>query len=60
VKPWEGPAEWQDPHPVIKVSGDIAYVTEPASNTVHAVDLTSGEVTASVELSEQPNEIAIG
>lgn len=60
VKPWEGPAEWQDPHPAIKVSGDIAYVTEPASNTVHAVDLTSGEVTASVELSEQPNEIAIG
>ncbi|SDK27853.1 hypothetical protein SAMN05428985_103370 [Nocardioides sp. YR527] len=60
VKPWEGPAEWQDPHPAIKVSGDIAYVTEPASNTVHAVDLTSGEVTASVELSEQPNEIAVG
>lgn len=60
VKPWEGPAEWQDPHPAIKVNGDIAYVTEPASNTVHAVDLTSGEVTASVELSEQPNEIAVG
>ncbi|MFE7223277.1 zinc metallochaperone AztD [Nocardioides sp. NPDC057577] len=60
VKPWEGPAEWQDPHPAIKVSGDIAYVTEPAANTVHAVDLTSGEVTASVELSEQPNEIAVG
>ena len=59
VKPWEGPAEWQDPHPSIKVNGDIAYVTEPASNTVHAVDLTSGEVTASVELSEQPNEIAV-
>lgn len=60
VKPWEGPAEWQDPHPAIKVSGDIAYVTEPAANTVHAVDLTSGEVTASVELDEEPNEIAIG
>ncbi|MFD7073426.1 zinc metallochaperone AztD [Nocardioides sp. NPDC059952] len=60
VKPWEGPVEWQDPHPAIKVSGDIAYVTEPAANTVHAVDLTSGEVTASVELDEQPNEIAVG
>lgn len=60
VKPWEGPAEWQDPHPAIKVNGDIAYVTEPASNSVHAVDLTTGEVTASVELSEQPNEIAVG
>lgn len=60
VKPWEGPVEWQDPHPAIKVNGDIAYVTEPATNTVRAVDLTSGEVTASVELSEQPNEIAVG
>ncbi|TQL66660.1 hypothetical protein FB381_0524 [Nocardioides albertanoniae] len=59
VKPWEGPADWQDPHPAIKVSGDTAYVTEPAANTVHAVDLTSGEVTASVELDEQPNEIAV-
>jgi hypothetical protein len=60
VKPWEGPAEWQDPHPAIKVNGDIAYVTEPAANAVHAVDLTSGEITATVELDEQPNEIAIG
>ncbi|MER7558101.1 zinc metallochaperone AztD [Nocardioides sp. NPDC126508] len=60
VKPWEGPAEWQDPHPAIKVDGDIAYVTEPAANTVHAVDLTTGEITASVELDEQPNEIAVG
>ena len=59
VKPWEGPVEWQDPHPAIKVDGDIAYVTEPAANTVHAVDLTSGEITASVELDEQPNEIAL-
>ncbi|MBG6094209.1 zinc metallochaperone AztD [Nocardioides luteus] len=59
VKPWEGPVEWQDPHPAIKVDGDIAYVTEPATNTVHAVDLTSGEITASVELDEQPNEIAL-
>ncbi len=59
IKPWEGPAEWQDPHPAIKVSGDTAYVTEPAADTVHAVDLTSGEITASVELDEQPNEIAV-
>lgn len=59
VKPWEGPEEWQDPHPAIKVEGDIAYVTEPATNTVHAVDLTTGEVTNSVELDEQPNEIAV-
>jgi hypothetical protein len=56
---WEGPADWQDAHPAIKVSGDIAYVTEPAKNAVHAVDLTSGEVVTSATLDVTPNEIAL-
>lgn len=56
---WESPVEWQDAHPAIKVSGDIAYVTEPAKNAVHAVDLTTGETVKSVTLDETPNEIAL-
>ncbi|MEV8273537.1 zinc metallochaperone AztD [Microbacterium sp. NPDC077184] len=59
IEAWEGPADWQDAHPAIKISGDIAYVTEPASNEVHAVDLTSGEVLASATLEVTPNEIAL-
>lgn len=59
VEPWESPVEWQDPHPAIVVEGDIAYITEPASNQVHAVDLTTGEVIASAELEVTPNEIAV-
>ncbi|MAB19543.1 zinc metallochaperone AztD [uncultured Microbacterium sp.] len=59
VEAWEGPVEWQDAHPAIKVAGDIAYVTEPATNSVHAVDLTTGEIISSVELDHTPNEIAI-
>ncbi|MET2011153.1 zinc metallochaperone AztD [Microbacterium chocolatum] len=59
IEAWEGPADWQDAHPAIKVSGDIAYVTEPASNEVHAVDLTTGEVVASATLEVTPNEIAL-
>ena len=59
VEAWEGPVEWQDAHPAIKVAGDIAYVTEPAANSVHAVDLTTGEIVSSVELDHTPNEIAI-
>ncbi|MFS0894221.1 zinc metallochaperone AztD [Microbacterium sp. 179-I 3D3 NHS] len=59
IEAWEGPAEWQDAHPAIKVDGDIAYVTEPAANSVHAVDLTTGEVIASVELDHTPNELAV-
>lgn len=58
VEPWESPVEWQDAHPAIVVAGDIAYVTEPAANSVHAVDLTTGEVLASAELEVTPNEIA--
>lgn len=59
VEAWESPVKWQDPHPAIQVAGDIAYVTEPASNQVHAVDLTTGEVLASTELEVTPNEIAV-
>lgn len=55
---WEGPIEWQDAHPAIIVNGDTGYVTEPAKNAVHAVDLQTGEITSSVTLDGVPNEIA--
>ena len=58
VEAWEGPAEWQDAHPAIVVDGNIAYVTEPAANSVHAVALTTGKVLESTELDVTPNEIA--
>ncbi len=58
VDAWEGPAEWQDPHPAIKVVGGTAYVTDPAAKKLHAVDLASGEITSSVELPGVPNELA--
>ncbi|GAA1941650.1 zinc metallochaperone AztD [Nocardioides hwasunensis] len=59
VEPWEGPADWQNPHPALIVHEGTAYVAEPASNQVHAVDLATGEVTASVELDHEPNEMAV-
>lgn len=59
IAAWEGPAEWQDAHPAIVVDGDIAYVTEPAANRVHAVDLTTGETVATGALEAMPNEIAV-
>ncbi|MDP4332230.1 hypothetical protein Q7F20_02510, partial [Curtobacterium sp. A7_M15] len=34
IDPWEGPAEWQDAHPALKVVGDVAYVTDPAERKV--------------------------
>ncbi|MFD0758304.1 hypothetical protein [Arthrobacter ulcerisalmonis] len=59
IAPWQGPTEWQDAHPAIVVNGNTGYVTEPGSKTVHAVDLTTGKVSASAELDVVPNEIAI-
>lgn len=59
ISAWEGPAQWQDPHPAIVIAGDIAYVTEPSANAVHAVDLTTGAVVATGELEVTPNEIAV-
>ena len=60
IDAWEGPTEWQDAHPALKVEGDVAYVTDPAEQKVHAVDLTTGKVIASSdELPGVPNEIAV-
>lgn len=58
IDAWEGPAEWQAPHPAVKVAGDIAYVTDPADSELVAVDLTTGEIAQTVELPHVPNEIA--
>lgn len=57
VDPWTEPMEWQDPRPTLFVEGSTAYVTEPASKTLHVVDLATGAVTASTELAQTPNEI---
>lgn len=56
---WEGPTEWQDPHPALTVLGGTAYVTEPAKKIVHAVDLATGDTKSSEELPGIPNEIAV-
>lgn len=59
IEPWESPAEWQEPHPGLRVVGDIAYVTEPASDKILAIDLHSGEEAASATLDVVPNEFVV-
>jgi outer membrane protein assembly factor BamB len=55
---WEEPDEWQQPRPAITVLDGSAYITDPATNSVHAVDVETGEVWLSAELTVTPNEIA--
>lgn len=59
IDAWEGPVEWQDAHPALIVVGDTAYVTDTATNSIHAVDIATGEITATTELDNTPNEIAV-
>lgn len=59
IAPWEGPSQWQHPHPGMTVNGNTAYVTDPATKQVHAVDLLTGKTSATATLTEQPNEIAV-
>jgi hypothetical protein len=57
VDAWEESETWQDPRPTLFVQGSTAYVTEPASSAIHAVDLSSGKVAKSAELAHVPNEL---
>ncbi|MCS5715740.1 zinc metallochaperone AztD [Herbiconiux sp. CPCC 205716] len=59
IEAWQGPAEWQDAHPALVVDGDTAYVTDPATSSIHSVDVRTGELLATGELGAVPNEIAV-
>lgn len=58
IDAWEEPEVWQDPRPALTVLDGSVYVTDPATNSVHAVDVESGEVWLSAELEVTPNELA--
>ncbi|WP_132991488.1 zinc metallochaperone AztD [Gordonia zhaorongruii] len=43
---WVEPVEWQDPMPSLTILGGTAYISDPGSKTMTAVDLATGEQTA--------------
>lgn len=55
---WTEPLEWQEPRPAIFVRGGTAYVSDPGTKQLHAVDLETGEKQATVTLPEIPNELS--
>lgn len=57
VDAWREPTEWQEPRPKLEVVGETAYVTEPATQELHVVDLTTWKVTATHELPVVPDEV---
>ncbi|SEL73851.1 hypothetical protein SAMN04515665_11823 [Blastococcus sp. DSM 46786] len=54
---WEESEDWQDPHPQVVVVDGMVYVTEPATQQIHAVDIEGGEVWKSADLGVTPNEL---
>ncbi|MGO1316124.1 MAG: zinc metallochaperone AztD [Cellulomonadaceae bacterium] len=57
IDAWEEPLEWQEPRPTIFFLDGSAYVTDPATKSIHAVDVPTGEVWKSAELTVTPNEL---
>lgn len=57
LAPWVEPDEWQTPRPALSVNGGTAYVTDPATDSLHAVDLASGDIRTG-SLPHTPNEIS--
>ncbi len=57
VAPWEVQEDWQAPQPQVFTMDGTAYVTEPATKEIHAVDIETGEVYASGTLEVTPNEL---
>ncbi|MFM1722984.1 zinc metallochaperone AztD [Rhodococcus sp. PAM 2766] len=57
LDPWTEPQEWQTARPALFVQGFTAYVTDPATNRIHAVDYEKGQVTTTAELPHTPDEI---
>ena len=55
--PWEEPLDWQQPRPTLFVNGHTAYVTDPASKSIHAVDIETGKITGTGALEAVPNEL---
>ncbi|MGA9871918.1 MAG: zinc metallochaperone AztD [Rhodococcus sp. (in: high G+C Gram-positive bacteria)] len=57
VDAWEEPVKWQEPRPALFVQDGTAYVSDPAGDAVHAVDLATGAISATGELAHTPNEL---
>jgi hypothetical protein len=57
VRAWQEPEAWQDPRPTLYVQGSTAYVTEPATRKLHAVDLKTGKTVRTATLAHTPDEL---
>ncbi|MFB6945979.1 MULTISPECIES: zinc metallochaperone AztD [unclassified Streptomyces] len=55
---WQEPLDWQQPRPALFVRDHTAYVSDPSSKKLLAIDIESGRQLASTELPKAPNELS--
>ncbi|GIG26006.1 zinc metallochaperone AztD [Cellulomonas denverensis] len=56
---WEEPEDWQQPRPAIQVHEGTAYIADPAHDRLLAVDVLTGEVWNTADLTVTPNELTV-
>ncbi|MFF3303587.1 zinc metallochaperone AztD [Streptomyces sp. NPDC002908] len=56
--PWQEPLDWQQPRPAMFVRDHTAYLSDPSSKKLLAIDIESGKQLASTVLPEAPNELS--
>ncbi|WP_257183619.1 hypothetical protein [Corynebacterium cystitidis] len=44
IEPWEEKEEWQEPGPILKTAGGLAYITDAENQELVVVNLINGEV----------------
>lgn len=54
---WEVPEDYTVPRPSLTVLGETAWITDPATSTIHVVDLGELEVVTEAELDVVPNQL---
>ncbi|GAA2572966.1 zinc metallochaperone AztD [Actinomadura fulvescens] len=57
LAPWKEPTDWQDARPALHVRDHTAYVTDPSTKRLHAVNIETGKIEATADLPQAPNEI---
>ncbi|PTR21343.1 hypothetical protein C8K36_1152 [Rhodococcus sp. OK519] len=57
LEPWTEPQEWQTARPALFVQGFTAYVTDPSTDRILAVDYEKGQITTTADLPHTPDEM---
>jgi len=59
IESWEEQEEWQQPGPILKTAGSMAYVSDAERQKLMVVDLEAGEVVNEVDLQVSPVEMVV-